>query len=199
MTESEAALKYLDLARGEILEKVRFVNQTLAGYLLGVAALASWAYQVIYKHTKEDLAVVDPEKTIILIGFALLLAYVALGANWLIHNNERVVAALAIFQREELAPHLPKAPVVWEDSETLQSQDGLWHAMLTITTEELIVLVPPLCAMFYALCHRQGLGNRPEAWWPLYVWLPATVVANALNCGIALLMYRTRGRLRVKG
>jgi hypothetical protein len=32
--KAEVALKYLELAREEILEKARFVNQTLGAYLL---------------------------------------------------------------------------------------------------------------------------------------------------------------------
>ena len=40
------ALKYLELARAEILEKGYFINQTLGAYLFRIA---SWFYQPAYK------------------------------------------------------------------------------------------------------------------------------------------------------
>jgi hypothetical protein len=193
----EAALKYLELARNEILEKVRFVNQTLAAYLLGVSALSSWIYQTISRTNPP----MDPaEKAVVILGFALLLAYVSLGANWLIHHNERVVSALAIYQRDELVRYLPGGPKSWENSRSLKDKDGRWHAMGTILVEEIILLGPSWYAYFYA----RSLEGLAAGWtgglWhvPVHVWLSAARVVNWLNVGIALLMFWTRWKLRDK-
>jgi hypothetical protein len=49
LSAADIALKYIDMARNEILEKVRFVNQTLGAYVLGSSAVASWFYQSVYR------------------------------------------------------------------------------------------------------------------------------------------------------
>jgi hypothetical protein len=101
------ALKYLELARAEILEKGRFINQTLGAYLLGSSALASWFYQSAYKPATPTT---DTEKASAAIALALMLSYLALGVNWIIHHNERIVTALALYQRKDLWSVLAISP-----------------------------------------------------------------------------------------
>ena len=187
MDSAEVALKYLDLARGEILEKVKFVNQTLGAYLLGTAAVGSWFYQSIHRTAAGQAMSDTVEKASAAIGLAFILSYLALGVNWIIHHNERMVTALAEYQRDELSKYLPNVPAMWERSIALHKGDDPGAARRTMAVEELIVLGPPFTATVFAFgqfFHAQG--------WPLYVWLPCAVVANLLNIEVGLEMFKSR-------
>lgn len=188
----EVALKYLELAREEIQEKGRFVNQTLAAYLLGSSALASWFYQSAYKVSAPPAcAALEADKAAAAIGLALLLAYLALGVNWIIHHNERIVAALALYQRNDLALTLGNSPRMWEISGFLKEEDSLMHAFFTVAIEELIVLAPPVSALVFAWRQAQFAD-----WWPSHLWLPGAVFADVLCLVIGILMFRTKQKLR---
>jgi hypothetical protein len=192
LSAADIALKYIDMARNEILEKVRFVNQTLGAYVLGSSAVSSWFYQSVYRPTSSGaLAATEAEKSSAAIGLALMLSYLALGVIWIIHHNERMVTALAFYQRDELHGALKHGPPMWERSESLGKYDSPLHARLTILVEELIVLAPPLAAAVYASSELSK-----AIWWPRHVWFPAALVANTLNVWIAIQMFKSRGRLR---
>jgi hypothetical protein len=188
----DVALKFLDLARGEILEKVRFVNQTLGAYLLGTSAVASWFYQSVYKtQTPISTGPNDHDRAMAAVGLALMLSYLALGVNWIIHHNERMVTALALYQRRELYGVVGDVPPMWERSDSLTSEDSLPHALLTVIVEELIVLAPPLAALVFALSQ-----DCAATWWPTHIWLPLCVVANLASTFIGVLMIVARTKLR---
>jgi hypothetical protein len=192
--KAEVALKYLELAREEILEKARFVNQTLGAYLLGSSALASWFYQSAYKPATPNLAsTTDAEKASAAIGLALMLSYLALGVNWIIHHNERIVTALALYQRKDLCSVLGDDPPMWERARSLKDEDSLIHAFFTVAVEELIVLGPPLAAFVFA-----SQQFHVTAWQPAHWWLFGAIVGNATSVGIGVLMFKTKYRLRRK-
>jgi hypothetical protein len=189
---AEIALKYLDLAREEIQEKGRFINQTLGAYVLGSSALASWFYQSAYRPAgPTPVTLTEPEKAAAAIGLAFMLSYLALGVNWIIHHNERIVAALALYQRNDLYPALGSDPPMWEMSRSLREEDSLLHAFFTVAIEELIVLAPPIAAFVFAI---RLVGAA--AWWPTHLWLPGAIAANALSVVIGVLMFRTKRKLR---
>jgi len=184
-------LKYLELARGEILERTKFVNQTLGSYLLGTAALASWFYQAVYKPAEQGaLAPAGLKQASAAVGFALMLSYLSLAVNWIIHHNERIVAALARFQRDNLSSVLGDDPPMWERSDALKSGDGLSHARGTFAIEELIVLGPPVAALIFALLQVRFTDWRAD------LWLAAALVANLLSLKVGIEMYRIKRALR---
>jgi hypothetical protein len=61
----------------------------------------------------------------------LMLSYLALGVNWMIHHNERIVTALALYQRNDLWSVLSDNPPMWERSGSLKDEDSLFHAFFT--------------------------------------------------------------------
>jgi hypothetical protein len=192
LDEQDLALKFLELARQEILEKVQFVNQTLGAYLLGISAVVSWFYQTVQRPAAPPALPLSPaDQAIDAVSLALLLAYLALGVNWIIHHNERMVAALARYQSEELKDALGSSVPMWERSEALRSEDGVGHASFTILTEEFIVLAPPFGAFLFAA--RQ---TPPPGSWAAHLGMPAALLANALNVGIGALMLSNRLTLR---
>lgn len=193
LTSADIALRYLEMARNEISEKVQFVNKTLGAYLLGVSAIASWFYHSVYQPSSSEklVEVTAAEKSSAAIGLALILSYLALGVIWIIHHNERMITALAYYQRDELLGALKGGPTMWERSTSLNNADGPGHARFNIVVEELIVLLPALVAAFYAF---SGFSSAPE--WPKWFWVPATLIADALNLTIAVWMLVNRGRLR---
>jgi hypothetical protein len=186
--KTEIALKYLELARAEILEKGRFINQTLGAYLLGSSALASWFYQSAYKPATPTT---DAEKASAAIGLALMLSYLALGVNWIIHHNERIVTALALYQRKDLCSVLGDDPLMWEKSSSLEDEDSLFHAFFTVAIEELIVLGPPLAAFVFA-----SQQFHVAAWQPAHWWLSGAIAGNVASIVIGVLMFRAKYKLR---
>jgi hypothetical protein len=187
----EIALKYLDLARGEILEKARFVNQTLGAYLLGSSALASWFYQTIYRPASTPASSVpEAQKAAAAIGLAILLAYLALGVNWITHHNERIITALALYQSTDLAPVLGDLPPMWERSASLLDADGLSRAFFTVLIEELIILGPPVAAFVFAA------GQRHQATWLAHACLGGALLANLASAIVGALMFQSKRKLR---
>lgn len=193
LTSADIALKYLEMARSEISEKVQFVNKTLGAYLLGVSAITSWFYQSVYQPSSSEklVAVTAAEKSSAAIGLALILSYLALGVIWIIYHNESMVTALAYYQRDELFAALKDGPPMWEQSNSLNNADGPTHARGNIVAEELIVLVAPLIATCFAF---HELSSAPQ--WPKWAWFPLAFIANALNAWIAFKMNKNRRELR---
>jgi len=187
----DIALKYLDLARGEILEKARFTNQTLGAYLLGSSALASWFYQTIYKPAAPPLpSATDAEKAAAAVGLALMLSYLAVAVNWIIHHNERIIAALALYQRVDLYSVLGDRPPMWERSSSLEREDRLWPAALTVLIQEFIILGPPIAASIFAT--RQVHAAPWLARW----WITGAWGANVASVIVGLFMFDTKRKLR---
>jgi len=149
--KSKIALEYLKLARVEILDKTKFVNQTLGAYLAGVAALGSWFYQAIYKPGGKDVpSLTEPQKMLAAAAFAFMIAYLAFAVSWIIYTNERLITALAIYQRHDLGQVLGKDPPMWELSDSLIHFDDLHKVLRMVQVEERIVLLPPLFALIFA-------------------------------------------------
>ena len=188
--KAEIALKYLELARGEISEKGQFVNQTLGGYLLGACALASWFYQSIYK---ASTGAADVDKVVAAVGLAVILSYLSLGVNWIIHHNERMVTALARYQREELGAALGNDPKMWEQSSRLNKDDRFAHACFTVIVQESIVLGPAFAASIYG-CNVYQAG----IWGPAFWGLACALIGNALSIAIGVFMVQTKYDLRGK-
>jgi hypothetical protein len=111
--EVDVALRYLDLARGELLERIRFANQLVPAYLGVVSAVAGW----LYSANKED-----PHR--IFMPVAMMAAFLGFAAIWLLHDNELMVGLLAEYQVQTLGPVLREAAPrvrLWEASEGLKS------------------------------------------------------------------------------
>jgi hypothetical protein len=49
----------------------------------------------------------------------------------MIHHNERIVTALALYQRNDLWSVLSDNPPMWERSGSLKDEDSLFHAFFT--------------------------------------------------------------------
>ena len=184
---AKVALEYLKLARGEILEKAKVVNQTLGAYLAGSAALASWFYQGVYKPISEgDPSTTAPWKALAAAAFAFMISYLAFAVNWIIYHNERIIAALATYQRDDLGRALDNGPPIWEDSGALRNFDSLGEALKMALVEELIVLAPPVVALTFA-CWRFGFAYSKVGftnWWP-YSLLAFALLLLALLANVA--------------
>lgn len=175
--DKAVALEYLKLARVEILDKTKFVNQTLGAYLAGVAALGSWFYEAMYKPAPNNVSsLTEPEKMLATAAFAVMISYLAFAVSWIIYTNERLITALAIYQRCDLRKVLGNNPPMWESSDALNSFDDLPKVLRMVQVEERIVLAPPLVALICA-CGWMGFAYWKVGlakWWPY--GLPAVVM-----------------------
>jgi hypothetical protein len=185
----ERALKYLDLARNEILEKVRFVNQTLGAYLLGVSSVVAWVYNKSTPATASS-AHATPHSELA-VGLAAVLAYLALGVNWIIHHNETMISALALYQKKDLGPTLTCNPKIWEVSETLSKRDGVIRSSMMIIVQQAIILGPPSGGLYFAFWKVSDLPS-------VLFWIRlGAVVGTAAAAFIGLLTLLDRLVLRL--
>jgi hypothetical protein len=183
----DAALKYLDLARAEILERVGFVNKTLAAYVAGSAAIFSWFFQYL---SRSQIA---QESSYASLGMAVVFSYLALCVNWIIHHNERMISALAFYQQDELSEVLIATPVMWEKSQSLARHDGKLWSVGTILFEEFIVFTPALLATIHAWKLHPLLLSSSSSY-----LRDAVISSNLLNIIIGASMFLNRSHLRNK-
>src|ERR1700722_9674487 len=145
----QVALKYLDIARAEILDRMKGSNQILSVYVAGVGAITAWMYQATIGSDKHA------SMRSLVFPTGVVVAFLALAATWIIFHNERMVNALARYQKEELAPYLKSvAPgmTMWEASDALHDTDNRLPIAATIIVQGILVIGPSavfLCAMLY--------------------------------------------------
>ena len=178
----EVALKYLELARSEIQDKINFVNTTLGGYLIGTSAIAAWFYQ-IYKPADELSAAAMPlHEQRVAVGLTIIFSYLALGVSWIINHNERMVTALALYQRNDLLPILGEEPPMWESSSCLLERDNPRRAVTMIAVQQMIIVAPPISVLVF-VCAR--LAALPPS------LLAATGVAAAATALVIVIAIST--------
>ena len=182
--QDEFALKYLDMARSEILDRMKLSNQTLTVYVGAVGAIAAWMYQASIgsEHLANLRALAFPTGVVV--------AFLALAATWIIFHNERMVNALALYQKKELAEYLTEvAPRVtpWEASKALHCSDGGFGILITILVQGILVIGPNLVflgAMRYLIGHPEAPPTFETPLERPAIWLTGglTMVAIFLTC-----------------
>jgi hypothetical protein len=160
--QDQIALKYLDLARAEILDRMKASNQTLIVYVGGVGAIVGWMYQatIASKDHANMRTLVFPTGVIV--------AFLALAATWIIFHNERMVNALARYQKTVLAPYFKSvAPgmIAWESSDALHDTDDRLAIAATIIVQAILVIGPSfvfLGTMLYFYIVHPVASPRPQ-------------------------------------
>lgn len=180
--QHDLALKYMEMARAEILDKVGFVNKTLGGYLLGTSAIASWFYQIYKPAPEVGAAAVPGHEELIAVGLAVVLSYLALGVSWIINHNERMVTALALYQRYDLLPVLGETPPMWEASKFLQKRDNKRRAVTMICIQQMIILTPPISSLVFVFLKLQKLSS------PLFAF---ALLAAAATSAVLFIAFNT--------
>ncbi len=178
------ALKYLELARNEILQRQRLGDQILIVYIGAVGAIGTWVYS-----PKGPSALAGGG----LIPIGVVVAFLAFGASWIIYDNEHIINALARYQKRTLAKHfnhaLPNIEL-WESSKELAEAANRRHSVRHNVIHGALLVLPGLVGLWlqweYQRCH-----NR--AFW---IWM---VMAGALTVAAGRLAFLTtheRVRLR---
>lgn len=170
------ALKYLELARNEILERIKIGYQILTAYAAGIGAIAVWAYPAVPagNNGAGNAALKG-------VPVGVIVAFLAVVASWIIYHNEYVVNALAEYQSEALAEHfvrvLPAVPM-WERSPQLVTADDPTHASGDSLMVGTLVVCPAIVALFVQWS-QQTQHNRWSCGW-LMVGALLTLVSMAL-------------------
>lgn len=148
------ALKYLELARNEILERIKVRYQTLTAYAGAVGAIGAWVYSKGPSVAGE--------------GGLVVIAFLAVAASSILCDNEQVINALARYQLYALSKHfkpaLPKIPL-WELSEELgASFDKVVGGSLHNWIQASVVVLPAAIASYL-------LQSLHAAWtWDVLAW-----------------------------
>ncbi len=151
--QDQIALKYLDLARVEIQDRMSSSNKTLILYVGGVGGIVAWMYQV-------TLAATHPLSLRTLVFCAgVVISFLSFAASWIIFHNERMVNALARYQTLVLAPYLDSVlPSVkgWESSTQLSKTDTGMRTYWAVAVPTVILIGPSIIfmvGMFYDNAH----------------------------------------------
>jgi hypothetical protein len=147
--EVTIALKYLELARAEILERLKLSNQFLIVYLGGISALLGWFY------TAKDSTAHHVPPQYVLPVVAGVVSFLAFSLSWVLSENEKMVELLATYQKQQLRPILPWPPM-WEGSRVLGKEKPHLGAMFV---HALIINAPNIVLIgAYLLLPAQLLG-----------------------------------------
>ena len=191
--QDTVALKYLELARAELLERIKFGYQVLIVYAGGVGAIALWAYPSQTPPSVAQNGVAHPwSANARLVPIGVLVAFLAVVANWIIHHNEHMVNALARYQSGSLAEHLQRSlPDVsmWECSQELKA-DSTSHVLWDLGTQSALVVFPALVgsALQWPL--------RDQHNWVSWTWLGVAWFLTAIAILLSVLTVRGRRELR---
>jgi hypothetical protein len=185
----QVALKYLDIARAEILDRMKVSNQTLIVYVGGVGAIAGWMYQATIG-SKEHA-----NMRTLAFPTGVVVAFLALAATWIIFHNERMVNALARYQKKDLAPYFKSvAPrmVPWESSDALHDTDKGLAIVMTIVVQAILVIGPSLVSlgtMLYFIAHPSALplpALETRLEWPCIVLTASFTGLDILFTGLTI-------------
>lgn len=165
--ENLVALKYLELARGEILERLKLSNQFLIVYLGGISALIGW----LFSGNSSAQSSISPRDA--LPAVALGLSFLACSLSWILNENERMIEGLAKYQTEALKKWANQFPfLMWEGSEQLSKEVPRYGAMMAHTV---IINLPSgvviLCSIIF-----------PGPKWNPSLWVSFLVGASIITC-----------------
>jgi hypothetical protein len=177
------ALKYLELARSEILQRQRLGDQILIVYIGAVGAIGAWVY------SKGPSALAGGG----LIPIGVVVAFLAFGASWIIYDNEHIINALARYQKRTLRKHfnhaLPNIEL-WESSEELAEAANRRHSVRHNVIHGALLVLPGLVGLWlqwgYQRCHDR-------AFW---IWMVMAVALTVAAGRLAFLTTHERARLR---
>jgi hypothetical protein len=190
----DVALKYLELARAEILYRVKSTNDTLIVYAGAVGAIAAWVYKSYHDPQPGSLpngpALSIPPSTL---SAGLVVSFLALVASWIVFHNERMVTSLAKYQRDELNSDLDAAgSTPWERSVSLSSGDPRLLSLVTSVVYGAMVVGPSVVALYEMWSDR---GSFPSP--GLYLVMSAIMSFCALVFMIMMVVDRYQLRERV--
>ena len=120
------ALKYLELSRAEILERLKLSNQFLIVYLGGISALLGWLF------TAKDLTSGGIVPQNVLPAVAAGFSFLAFSVSWILSENEGMIELHAKYQIEQLGKwlHQVSSLILWEETGRLKSERPSTGAML---------------------------------------------------------------------
>ncbi|HEX4320802.1 MAG TPA: hypothetical protein VHZ52_07865 [Acidobacteriaceae bacterium] len=120
------ALKYLELSRAEILERLKLSNQFLIVYLGGISALLGWLFTA-----KDPMAGgIVPQN--VLPAVAAGFSFLACSVSWILSENEAMIELHAKYQMEQLGKWLYQVSslLLWEETSHLRNERPSTGAML---------------------------------------------------------------------
>jgi hypothetical protein len=179
--ENAIGLKYLELSRAEILERLKLSNQFLIVYLGGISALVGWLFTA-KDPTKEGIV---PQN--VLPAVATGLSFLAFSLSWILSENERMVELLAKYQIVELGKcfHRSSSLPLWEESLLLKQERPSTGAMLV----HLIMINAPNITLTIAAAMLPAPGLSEH----LRIALIAiAIVLSCFSCWISFRMIRRR-------
>jgi hypothetical protein len=157
----DVALKYLELARAEILYRVKSSNDTLTVYAGAVGAISAWVYKSYHDLQPGNLSN-DPGLSIppLTLSAGLVVSFLALVASWIVFHNERMIASLAKYQRDELNSQLRAAgSTPWECSISLRWGDRRSLSLVTSIVYGAMVVGPSAVAWYEMWSHRGSFSH----------------------------------------
>jgi MFS family permease len=153
-SELELKLKYLELARDEILYRIKSANDTLIIYSGAIGAIAAW-FSKLYTDLPQPRQI-SPDLDFVLFRIGVLVSFLSLCASWIINHNERMVHALAKYQREELGLNAPSQPLLWESSKSLQKGDPQFVSIISIFVYAGLIVGPSIFALIEMWIRRKS-------------------------------------------
>jgi hypothetical protein len=187
----DVALKYLELARAEILYRVKSSNDTLTVYAGAVGAISAWVYKSYHdleaaSRSNGATPAIPPS----VLSAGLVVSFLALVASWIVFHNERMVTSLAKYQREELNTDLRAAGATpWECSESLRSGDRRALSLVTSLVYGAMVVGPSAVAWYEMWSRRCAFPDAD-------VYLVMSAIMSCCALGFMVFMVVDRWNLR---
>jgi len=190
------ALKYLELARAEILERIKLRYQILIAYAGAVGAVALWAYPNPVASTPGGAVADTSVRDARLVLAGVVVAFLAVVANWIFYHNERMVNGLAEYQAGELAQHLHFSSGVkpWELSDELGDTDPQKHVFWDIWAQGALVVAPAVIGWV----PQWTVQNSHIPMWVIWISRIASIVLTWVAFFLADTTYRGRKKLRAR-
>ena len=188
----DVAVKYLELARAEILYRVKSSNDTLIVYAGAVGAISAWLYKSFHDvqpgSATNDIALSFPPLPL---SAGLVVSFLALTASWIVFHNEKMVFALAKYQREELNKNLRETGIIsWECSKSLHEGDPRLLSVFTSMVYALLVVGPGATACYEMWSHHYPFSHP-------WVYLVTSAVMSFGALVFMFLMVVERWKLRI--
>jgi len=190
------ALKYLELARAEILERIKLRYQILIAYAGAVGAVALWAYPNPAASTPGNTVADTSVRDARLVLTGVVVAFLAVVANWIIYHNEHMVNGLAKYQAGELGRHLHFSSGVkpWELSDELGDTDPQKHVFWDIWAQGALVVAPAVVGWV----PQWTVQNSHIPMWVIWISRIASIVLTGVAFLLADTTYRGRKKLRAR-
>ena len=179
--EATIALKYLEIARAEILERLKLSNQFLIAYLGGISILLGWFFAA------RDTANHGMLPQQVLPAVAAVVSFLAFSLTWVLSENERMIELLARYQRDQLVQSLPSPPM-WEGSLVLSLEKPHIGAM---AVHALIINAPNIVMIGASLLHPTQLSACLR-----WIYTSSAIVLSVSSILISANMILRRRELR---